>query len=163
MAQTYEPIATTTLGTATSTISFTSIAASWTDLRIIYSGSGSNTTLTVNFNNDTANNYAYTQIRGDGTSVTGARLTTQSPMGLASLDSAIPNVVIIDVFSYTGSKRKISLISDGENRGGGSGFTRCSAYLWNSASAITSINLVGGSGFNLSAGATATLYGIKAA
>ena len=61
MAATYEPIATTTLGSAASSITFNSIPATYTDLRVVLVGT---TTATANcwltFNSDGATNYSDT-------------------------------------------------------------------------------------------------------
>ena len=80
MPATYEKIATTTLGSATATITFDSIAASWTDLRLVVVGtqttSGADVKLT--FNNDTATNYSSTCIYGTGTAVTSTRTTSKA-------------------------------------------------------------------------------------
>jgi hypothetical protein len=55
MAKTYEPIATTTLSSAQSSVTFSSISGSYTDLVLVsnVSGSGGNANLRVTLNSDT--------------------------------------------------------------------------------------------------------------
>ena len=62
MASTYEPIATTTLGSAASSITFSSIPATYTDLRLVlvHTPSASTGNAQMQFNSDTATNYSYT-------------------------------------------------------------------------------------------------------
>jgi len=66
---TYEPIATTTVSnSSTSTVTFSSISGTYTDL-IIIGNLGSETTNAfpyLQFNGDTGSNYSYTQLYGNG-------------------------------------------------------------------------------------------------
>jgi len=63
MAITYEPIASTTLGSAASTITFNSIAASWTDIKLILIGTSSTGGAVIfRFNNDSGSNYSNVQL-----------------------------------------------------------------------------------------------------
>jgi hypothetical protein len=74
MAPTYEPIATTTLGTAAASITFSSIPATYTDLRLVVVAKAvSASTLDVRFNNDSGTNYSKTEISGDGSSAVSFR------------------------------------------------------------------------------------------
>jgi len=67
MASTYTPIATQTLGSATGTVTFTSISGSYTDLVLVITGNTNNPTNPVlQFNGDTTTNYSHTYISGTG-------------------------------------------------------------------------------------------------
>jgi hypothetical protein len=58
MATTYEPIATTTLGTAAASITFSSIPATYTDLRLVVMCKLlAHQLLMFRFNSDTGSNY----------------------------------------------------------------------------------------------------------
>ena len=77
MTATYDPIATTTLGSAASTITFSSIPNTFTDLRLVLFGVTLNATGTYNqirFNNDTGTNYSWTQLLGNGSAAQAQRL-----------------------------------------------------------------------------------------
>ena len=166
MAITYEPIATNTLGTATQSITFTSIPATYTDLRVIIANAKTSNTASINmrFNADTGTNYSYTQLSGQGT----AAYTNSSgatPLGYArvlGLDSGtsitIPGMSIVDIFSYTGSTFK-TLLAMASTNFNGSGTIESVVNLWRSTSAITSVEVRSQSG-TMSIGTTATLYGI---
>ena len=164
MPTTYEPIATQTLGSSSATIDFTSIPATYTDLRVVLTAVASAGTPNVylRFNSDTATNYSRTLINGDGANVSSTNSTSvtriQTPAG-TSLSTTIPTLITYDVFSYGGSTFKTVLLSFSTDRNG-SGNVSSMVALWRSASAITSVNLsTPTDAFGI--GTTATLYGIK--
>jgi hypothetical protein len=160
MPATYEPIATTTLGTTAASITFSTIPATYTDLRIVFTGldtSGGDWNR-IRFNGDTGSNYSATYIDGDGTSATSGRGTSLTGIYGAVISDVHPSLATIDIFSYTGSTNKTVLVS-ASNDQNGSGVTRHIVGLWQDTSAITSVTLLMNSG-NMAAGATATLYGI---
>jgi hypothetical protein len=163
MATTYEKIATTTLSSAASTITFSSIAASWTDLRLILNATPSyNANVDINFNSDTGSNYSRTTLYGDGTSVySGGNANLPFWRATINMQSGNPSLLILDIFSYAGSNYKTGLSTfSGDFNGSGNVYRNIN--LWRSTSAITTIDLgLGGANFNV--GSTATLYGIKAA
>ena len=68
-AQTYEPIATSTLGSAQATVTFSSIVGTYRDLVLIINSTPttSNVTGNMRFNSDTGVNYYMTGMRGNGT------------------------------------------------------------------------------------------------
>ena len=162
---TYEPIATQTLASAASNITFSSIASSWTDLRVVLTGttvSGSPSPL-IQFNSDTGTNYSYTRLTGNGTIAASAASTNTAGIGcsiLTGFNSSTPSFASFDIFSYAGGTYKTVLVTS-ENDRNGSGSTERIVGLWRSTSAITTVNLNNPSQFGT--GTTATLYGIKAA
>ena len=161
MPATYEPIATTTLGSAAASVSFSSIPATYTDLRLVVTGgtSVSGTYAWIQYNSDTASNYSTTRVDGDGSGAASSRTTSATFIrNSTSLDSN-PNLVITDIFSYAGSTFKTCLIDTAADQNGSGRVTR-TVGLWRSTSAITSILFSANSG-NLNVGTTATLYGIK--
>lgn len=162
MPATYEKIATTTLGTNQLAITFNSIAASWTDLRLVLTFTGDVTSSypRLTFNNDTATNYSRTVLDGDGTSALSSRSTSQSSILCITTDNSttIPNLVMIDIFSYAGSTNKTALISSNQDMNG-SGRVASIVGLWRSTAAITRLDLTA-NGNNFKTGTTATLYGI---
>jgi hypothetical protein len=164
MPATYEPIATTTLGSAASSITFSTIPATYTDLRISFTpagGSGANSVF-VQFNSDTGTNYSRTALYGDGATATSARNTTQARITYAAaMQATYPEFFTLDVFSYAGSTYKTCLGTQSSDANG-SGYTASIVGLWRSTSAITSLSL-NNNGGNFATGTTATLYGIKAA
>jgi hypothetical protein len=162
MPATYEPIATTTLGTAASSISFTSIPGTYTDLRVVlvYSLSISGRNLGLTFNSDTGSNYSRTTLTGNGSSASSFRQTSQERIVLNEFggNTSVPKLSTIDIFSYTASVNK-TVLSTNSADDDGSGETNRTVGLWRNTSAITTLGLVSlNADFNT--GTTATLYGI---
>ena len=162
MPATYEPITTTTLGSAAATISFTSISASYTDIRVVLAGSHETTatTLRMQVNSDTGTNYSYTELIGDGATASSSRGTSSSRIncGNANFNNTQPSLITVDWFSYAGSTNKTCLVTASQDRNG-SGSVLRTVGLWRSTSAITSVQLFPATG-NFATGTTATLYGI---
>ena len=164
---TYTPIATTTLGTAVSNITFSSISGSYTDLVLIVStamtssGTGD---LSLQFNSDTGSNYSATALSGNGSSVLSNRYTNETQVRCTYygyLDTPI-GTYIINLQNYSNSTTYKTLISRANNTGNG---TNSSVGLWRSTSAITAIKVMatGGNATNFIVGSTFSLYGISAA
>jgi hypothetical protein len=161
MASTYEPIATTTLGTAAASITFSSISSAYTDLRLVFVGGTSTATLEMWFrvNSDTGTNYSQTNLYGNGATAASNRTSNANYIVLSSTAPGTPvEFVTVDLFSYAGSTYKTVLVTDSNDKNG-SGFVYRNAGLWRSTSAITSVTVLSEAG-NLVAGTTATLYGI---
>lgn len=162
MASTYTPIATTTLASAGTGATFSSISASYTDLKLVISGAGAaaNITPRFRFNSDTATTYySFTTLTGNGTTAASTRSSNSGYFTLpAWVTTASTGVVILDIFSYSNSATyKTCLMTlDSAN-------TSTARYvgLYRQTTAINTI-YVSASG-NYAAGTTFTLYGIAAA
>lgn len=159
MPATYEPIATTTLGSAAATITFSSISSSYTDLRLVTVGtSAANGQLRMQFNGDTGANYSRTYMFGTGSSALSGRQTSLESIRGDTLQTSIPILQSFDIFSYAGATYKTVLMDLCRDLNGSGQISRM-VGLWQSTSAITSIVLSLSTG-NYDAGTTATLYGI---
>ena len=165
MPLTYDRIATQTLGSSASSVTFSSIPSTYTDLRLVMNYR-SNTGIagsSIQFNGDTGSNYSETFIRGNGSAASSSRFTNSTYLqvgwqGWAT--TTIPQFCTVDIFSYAGSTFKTVVGEDNADRNGAGEVVRFVA-LWRSTSAITSIvvNENAGGG-NYAAGSTFTLYGI---
>jgi hypothetical protein len=163
MPATYEPIATTTLGSAATSLTFSSIPSTYTDLRLVFVGAtASSDAINARVNGDTGTNYSDTSLEGNGTAASSQRVSNRTFWSLEGYWQANTNTTIfmqtLDIFSYAGSTFKTAL-GTGSNDKNGSGDTIRTVHLWRSTSAITSITIA--SAVNLVVGTTATLYGIK--
>lgn len=164
MAQTYESIATTTLSSAAASITFNSIANSWTDLRVvILTPTATGDYIELRFNGSSSG-YSWNLMGSDGASAFSQRGTslTQVRVGVSMGSATYPTYAITDIMSYGNSAYKVVLSKSGGDKNG-SGEVRYFAGNWANTSAITSILIKGDSGGNLAANTVATLYGIKAA
>ena len=167
MPATYEKIQSYTLGSAAASIDFTSIPATYTDLRIVWvyqSVTASNYPY-LRYNSDTGNNYGFVFLYADGATAASTGNPSNSGaylVGNAAASTSQWQMNTIDVFSYAGSTYK-TLLNTYSGDVGGSGTASAGVNLWLSTAAITSIKLLMSAGGNIASGSTATLYGIKAA
>jgi len=164
MPSTYEPIATTTLGSNQTSVSFTSIPSTYTDIVIITNVSGNDGAICIRFNNDTGSNYSNINVRGNGTTATSIRSTNATYINgtsnlsvtAGSLQTAIWN---IQNYSNTTTNKTI-VFRDGMS----THITGATAGLWRNTAAINRIDLSPEFGSQVFyTGSTFTLYGIKAA
>lgn len=159
---TYSTIATTTLGAATGTVTFSSISGAYTDLVLVISGQGSAggaQGLFLRFNGDTATNYSDTELSGNGTSASSGRDTSVTGIRSVVMDSANITTDIINIMNYSNTTTYKSVLVRSNTAGT---LTKAGVGLWRSTSAITSIDLVMPTN-NFNIGSTFTLYGIAAA
>jgi microcompartment protein CcmK/EutM len=90
MTATYEKIATTTLGSAQASTTFSTISGAYTDLVLIVAGVTTSGTeaVAVQVNGDTGSNYSRTVLLGNGSAASSSRATSQTSAGLGVIDSA---------------------------------------------------------------------------
>jgi hypothetical protein len=161
---TYTPIATTTLGSAAASYTFTGISGSYTDLRVVISTATSKTSQSGfgiqvgNGSIDTGSNYSVTRLGGNGSVAYSERTSSQTSVAMA-MQTTLSNF-FIDFMSYSNTTTyKTFLITDDN----ASAQTLRAVGLWRSTSAINQVKIFDTDGFNLIAGSTLTLYGIAAA
>jgi GTP cyclohydrolase III len=160
MAATYEPIATTTLGSNQASVTFSSISGSYTDIICVVSGknSASSARIDVQFNSDTASNYSYTRLQGDGSSATSNRASSTAYIIIGTLTTE-QNTVIAQINNYANTTTYKTSISRWNASDGTVG---ASVGLWRSTSAINAIKFSAGAD-NLAAGMVISIYGIASA
>jgi len=165
MAITYEPLVTTTLSSATATVTFGSISSAYTDLVLIANwGTSVNGDGTLmRFNSDTGSNYSDTELYGTGSSAGSQRRSNGAYIDITRAiggdGSTIYTNSIISVNNYSNTTTyKTALIRANLATGTYAGVAAL-AGLWRSTSAITSVTILAASG-NLLSGSTFTLYGI---
>jgi hypothetical protein len=161
---TYTPIATTTLSSATTSFTFSSISGSYTDLVLISTGNASApTNPSLRFNGDTTNAYSITTLIGDGSAASSARASNNDGMLMnyqAYMSSASNDVVITHIMNYSNSTTYKTVLSRSSAQPHGVDTT---VGLWRNTNAITSITIATRSANTFSVGNTFTLYGIAAA
>jgi hypothetical protein len=159
MASTYEKIATTTLGSAQATVTFSSISGSYTDIVVIINGVCSNSgELRITLNSDTGSNYSFTQLYGDGSSAVTARDSNRTTGRLSSART-VDNVTIANFQNYSNNTTYKTIITRESPAGS---LVQAFVSLWRSTAAITNIVFFPETG-TFNSNTTFTLYGIKAA
>ena len=170
MPATYEPIATTTLASAVTTFAFSSIPATYTDLKVILIINGSSGGVFsggVKFNGSSGGTeYSESNLYTDGASSISVRNTSDATIAIStggSVSSTIPAIIELDIFSYTSSSIFKTCVITYSNDRNGTGFTGNIVGIRRNTAAITQINFDTLSAASFAIGTTATLYGIKAA
>lgn len=158
MPSTYTPIATTTLGSATNTVTFSSISGSYTDLILIYAGTlSADGGFALRFNSDTGTNYSNTALFGDGSTAGSNRNSNDTSMGLGYGGTA-QNVTTMQIQNYSNSTTYKTALS----RNNGGGYVSARVGMWRNTAAVTTVAVLTYSG-NFATGSTFTLYGVKSA
>jgi len=162
---TYEPIATTTLGSAASSVTFSGISGSYTDIVAIANVKntvGAGYWLQAQFNGFTSNQYSTTVLQGSGSAASSYRYSNESDgvrCGATYTSNFTP--AIINILNYSNSttfKTVLSRFNDGGNT------VQALVGLFRQTGAITSIKFQIESGTaDIASGSTFTLYGISAA
>jgi hypothetical protein len=167
---TYTQIASTTLGSAAASVTFSSIAGTYTDLVIVcdnlFVASGT-PNLRVRLNGDTGSNYSVTPVEGNGITAYSVRQSSITGIDFGyytslypTATSTSPNNAIVNVMNYSNSTTYKTILARS-----GSAYTGTSANvgLWRDTASITSVIITNSSAVNFDAGSTFNLYGITAA
>jgi hypothetical protein len=166
---TYTPIATTTLGSAASSYTFSSIPSTYTDLIIVANGTSSAASnVDMQFNSDTGTNYSWTTLyarsegAGNPASARGSNQTTAQINLYTAWTSSYRTNAIIHIQNYSNTTTYKTSIARSATANGDSTFSgnEVIVNLWRSTSTINTIKL---NAANFAAGTTLTLYGIAAA
>ena len=168
MAATYEPIATTTLGSASSTITFTSISSAYTDLVLVMNSKSANginndgINLTVgNGTLDTGSNYSAVALYNNNAGSVYSFSFTNSTSSEIGLIHNEWSPAIIHFHNYSNTTTYKNFLGRTGSAGGSTTNIRHTIGMWRSTSAINTIQLQHG-GNQFIAGTVCTLYGIKA-
>lgn len=172
----YESIQTVTLGSAQSSITFSSIPSTYTHLQIraiarsTIAGTNADN-IALRINGDTGNNYTTHALRGSNLTATASAFTS---LGYGYLPSTSPSSgnlastfcgAVVDLLDYrnTNKTKVLRTLSgfDENNSSGNSGAAniQLSSVLWNSTSAVTSIEFTNSG--NFAQYSSFALYGIK--
>jgi len=170
----FESISTVTVDTAQSTISFTSIPATYKHLQLRVSArstyADTESFLKVNFNGDTGSNYPNHFLTGDGTNTGGYGYSTSqyayaflSSYPAANATSSIFGSAIIDILDYKNTNKNKTVRSFGGFDRNNAGIVRLNSSVWLSANAITSISITDYRTGNFAQYSSFALYGIRTA
>jgi hypothetical protein len=171
-ANSYESISTVTVSTAVSSITFSSIPATYKHLQIRYlaktSRAAVNDYAKLEINADTtAANYRSHTLNADGASVYAGTAANATEIGgfPGNTNASMFGVGILDFLDYTNTnKYKTIRMLDGFDQNSastGAAYVALESGLWMSSSAITSIKITPGTGPNFVQYSSFALYGIK--
>lgn len=163
-------LATTTLTSATASITFNNLSTSYKDLIVITSSKADSTStaqfISMQFNGNTGNNYANVYLYGGNATTSPvyssfgalrdylALSITRSPYEVQDFNTAITHV-----FDYQATDKWKSVLS--ETNDTGQNYYGITAGIFQSTSAVTSVTIKHDTG-NLGAGTKITLMGVSA-
>lgn len=156
----------TVSGTSTTSVTLSSIPATYTDLVLVINAKNDTTTNTeIRFNGDTGNNYSNTILSGNGTSATSARESNNNAISIDNVaymttgDFAYSN--IIQIMNYANTTTYKTLLTRANSAANG---VDAIVGLWRNTAAITSLTILTTTGTRVfAAGSTFSLYAIKCA
>jgi hypothetical protein len=164
-----EPIATTLLSSATGTITFSNIPSGYKHLQIrgIVRPVTNNAEIRLTINGDSGSNYARHRLIGNGASVDGTGVASQTSIGIFDANglqtgtASVFGALVIDILDYgnTSKYKTIRVLSGNDNNG--SGQVGLSSGLWMNTGTVTSVTMVMNTG-NIDVNSRFSLYGIKA-
>jgi hypothetical protein len=153
--QTYKPLATVTLGSATASVVFSSIPATYRDIIIVFDGG---TTISdgvgARFNGDTGNNYSAVRMTGSS-----AGAISDSFSGISRIIQTAGDVdmFVSQVMDYSATDKHKTVLTRSSISTNVTGI----AARWANTAAITSITVFS-PGSTIASGATISLYGVIA-
>lgn len=168
----YESIATVTVSSATSTITISSIPATYEHLQVRVSGRSTGaytySSLYLNYNGDTGSNYTYHSLYGDGSSAASTGRGNETAIyaqNIAGANATANNfgALVIDILDYANTNKFKTTRSLGgyDNNGSGTpiGTISLNSGAWRNTVAINSITFA--TDGNFAVNTRIALYGIK--
>jgi hypothetical protein len=151
---TYTPLATVTLGTAVSSVTFSSIPATYRDLIAVYNGTaatGGDFYMTLN-----ADSSNYTMVRMGAIPSADSRAESTREVGL---QGTVLSTHILQIMDYSATDKHKTTLSRTSRAGD---LLAAYASRYASTSAITSVGFSINGGHNFAIGSTFSLYGVIA-
>jgi hypothetical protein len=172
MALTGDPIASITLVSATSSVTFSGIPQTYTDLVLVIHGRSSWTTdgyeaINLRFNGDSASNYSLTYLAASGASASSGRSSNSSALEFGRFNPSTsgntnPSVAFAHIASYANSNVNKTVLGAAAASAEALPVSRY-VGMWRSTAAITSVLVRPAQGAAFAAGSTADLYGLRGA
>lgn len=160
---TYTPIATTTLGSNQTSVSFSSLG-SYTDIIVVANVTGNDGAICMRFNTDSSAIYSYTGLRGNGSAAASSRVTGANYIGSQSNLSVTAGTLQTSIWNVQNYRNTATYKTVLARDGMVTHQLGATVGLWRSYSAITSISLSPEFGSNVFyTGSVFTIYGITEA
>lgn len=166
MANTYTLIASNTLSTTAASVTFSSIAATYTDLLLKYSARDNQPGATANDNtlqfNGSASNFTGKRLLGSGSAASSSTLTNY-PGSSTSAGSTVSTFCNNEIYipNYTSANYKSYSVDSVTENNATEAYQIIFAGLWSNTAAINSISIVAPATYPFVQYSTFYLYGIK--
>jgi len=161
-------LATVTLGASASSVTFSSIPATYRDLILVYqyARASGETSLNVRFNGDTGSNYSFVNMIGS--SFSGATSTSNTFTGIVPEqgNQGNPNTDVgrgiwhYQIMDYSATDKHKTVLHRHNSVNAAANWTTAQATRWANTAAITSISFT--TSVDMSAGSNFSLYGVIA-
>lgn len=162
MAATYSPIASINLSSTATSVTFSSIPQTYTDLVMVISTINSSTGnyILTRFNSDSGTNYAQIRMLVSGTTTSSNNnFNDDSFAVMYQTNTTDPGICVMNIFNYANTTTFKNALSR-DSFAADSSFFRIG--MWRNTNAITTISLtINGGSFK--SGSTFNLYGILGA
>jgi hypothetical protein len=160
---TYIPLANITLGSSASSVTFSSIPATYRDLVLVFDGTAtaSGSSLRLEANADTGTNYSLIRAGGNGSSTFSSTATTNHvPLIWSNQElGTTRSNAIAQVMDYSATdKHKTFLVRENNHNASGPAVVMYAAR-WANTAAITQLRVFVAAN-NIASGTTLSLYGI---
>ena len=155
---TYTPLANLTLGSTASSVTFSSIPATYRDLILVgnYTGSAAGENVTMRFNGDSGSNYSRVAMFGNSS---GSGSFSQSNQMFSAIYGSFRSHGIAQIMDYSATDKHKTTVMRTENTQQSE--VVATASRWASTEVVNSIALIPVTG-TFSSGSTFALYGIVA-
>jgi hypothetical protein len=166
MPATYEPIATTTLASAVTNFTFSSIPQTYTDLRVVIMAmTASQDSYWIQMNDNSYNQYSNRSMYGVTGNTKGSNSATGQPQfNPANSIRTVSTIFTMDLFDYaSNAKFKTVLFASGAQENSSDGYLGFAVGTMRDYSGVSSIKIFNTGPTNFSIGTQATVYGIKKA
>lgn len=166
----YESIATTTLGSSTSTITFSSIPATYTHLQLRWLARSDRAAaqdfVDIRLNSDTGANYAAHLLYGDGATATSTAYVSNTNVGVifmpgSTATASVFGVGVMDILDYTNTNKYTTTRILGGADINGSGRIVLGSGVWMNTAAVTTLTIITDNASTFSQYSKFALYGIK--
>jgi hypothetical protein len=164
---TYTALATVTLASTASSVTFSSIPATYRDLIVVMNVGGATAASSrMRFNADSGNNYNWVFMNGSGSSTTSSSQSNQNNLDVGAfigLSATVgPYNLIAQIMDYSATDKHKTVLSRVNLTSDLYPGTTALAGRWASTSAITTVQLFPDSATNWIAGSRFDLYGVIA-
>jgi hypothetical protein len=167
----FESIATTVITSDTASVTFSSIPQTYKHLQVRClmrntEGASGQSGLYMRFNSDTASNYSWHRLYGDGASVTSGASTSTSSMlaGIGARTGSLAStfgVAVIDVLDYVNTNKYTTIRGLTGHDTNGGGYASLGSGNWRNTAAVTTIDLITDATFSFVQYSSFALYGIR--
>jgi hypothetical protein len=173
LATKFESIATVSVTSATSTVSFTSIPGTFTHLQLRHKfrtpATGGPYTYDITFNSDTGSNYNFNHLyggAGGGTTTGAGQSSGQTKIRIfdnpgAGAQSNVFSAGYLDILDYANTNKRKTVHGQNGYAASGTSYSFINQGVWKSTSAITRIDIAVEGSNNHDVYSHWALYGIK--